>query len=360
MKMNYQKSPYIKQIKADARKNGIPIYAVFELTARCNFNCKMCYVHNSNNHGVLERELSTEAWKRIFDQAISAGLLFALLTGGECLLRDDFEELYLYLHNRGVIVSINTNAYLLNEEKVKFFAEHRPERIQISMYGSNEDTYYYVTERRGGYTHFQAALSLLKHYELDVEIAVTPSKLMLQDFKNIIEFLKDNKLSYKVNPALIPPREGQDNSELFLSINEEVELARIQNSFRQESEPKPLEFVPKAGSKSGNAIEGMPCNAGTIRYVITYDGKMIPCTAVPEISADCTKNSLQECWEHIHKQMSKVLQPGECQGCVYKTKCILCPAVRYNGLFSGVANKHVCELMEAKCKQGLIQTIPSP
>jgi len=32
-------------LHARACRNGTPLVGNFELTARCNFNCKMCYVH---------------------------------------------------------------------------------------------------------------------------------------------------------------------------------------------------------------------------------------------------------------------------------------------------------------------------
>ena len=30
---------------------GLPVAGNFELTTRCNFNCKMCYVHDNNAEG---------------------------------------------------------------------------------------------------------------------------------------------------------------------------------------------------------------------------------------------------------------------------------------------------------------------
>ena len=37
--------PFYKQVWEKAFAEGIPISGTFELTPRCNFNCKMCYVH---------------------------------------------------------------------------------------------------------------------------------------------------------------------------------------------------------------------------------------------------------------------------------------------------------------------------
>ena len=32
-------------LHAKACRTGTPLSGTFELTARCNFNCRMCYVH---------------------------------------------------------------------------------------------------------------------------------------------------------------------------------------------------------------------------------------------------------------------------------------------------------------------------
>ena len=74
---------------------GLPVSGAFELTARCNFSCKMCYVHLQNDiPGLKARELTAENWLSIAREARDMGLLFLLLTGGEPMLREDFPYIY--------------------------------------------------------------------------------------------------------------------------------------------------------------------------------------------------------------------------------------------------------------------------
>ena len=40
-----QMQDFSKILEAEAYQQKIPLHGVFELTARCNFNCNMCYVH---------------------------------------------------------------------------------------------------------------------------------------------------------------------------------------------------------------------------------------------------------------------------------------------------------------------------
>lgn len=350
MILNYQSTPEFIQIKKCARMKNIPLFGGFELTSRCNFNCKMCYVHDNSK---FPNELSTNQWKRIFDDAIDAGMMFALLTGGECLLREDFEELYLYLYQKGVLVSVNTNASLIDEKVADFFASHIPERIQISVYGSNEDAYYNVTERNS-FDKVMRSIKLLVERNLVPDLAITPSSFMKEDFENILRIVQDLKCPYTITFNLFPPRNGECIHDYYLSTNEKIALKRIYRDIRHLPIRKPSSAAPEPG-KDGNQCEtGMPCNAGTIRFVVTSTGQMIPCMSIPEISIDVLKNSFEVCWNYISSTMKKVLQPEACNKCIYKKKCFRCPVTRFDGLFSGKANKDICEFMVRQYDEGLI------
>ena len=84
-------SRYLHQKAAAA---GFPVAGNFELTPRCNFNCKMCYVHLTEAQQQQRgKELTAEQWLSIGESACREGLVFLLLTGGEPTLRPDFMEI---------------------------------------------------------------------------------------------------------------------------------------------------------------------------------------------------------------------------------------------------------------------------
>ena len=85
-----------KYLEQQAYANKIPFKGVFELTARCNFNCKMCYVHRQDSALCKSQEKSAEWWIDLGKKAVEQGVVFLLITGGEPLLRDDFPQIYRY------------------------------------------------------------------------------------------------------------------------------------------------------------------------------------------------------------------------------------------------------------------------
>ena len=74
-----------------------------ELTERCNNNCIHCCINlPANDHAAKAREMTTEQIKSILTQAEKLGCLQVRFTGGEPLLRTDFEGLYLFARRLGL------------------------------------------------------------------------------------------------------------------------------------------------------------------------------------------------------------------------------------------------------------------
>ena len=68
-----------------------------ELTERCDNRCIHCCINlPEHDHEARERELSTDRVLGILDEAAALGGLLVRFTGGEVLLREDLEPIYLY------------------------------------------------------------------------------------------------------------------------------------------------------------------------------------------------------------------------------------------------------------------------
>ncbi len=85
-----------------------------ELTERCNNNCIHCYIKLPvEDQAARKRKLSTDDIRNILKEAASLGCLTARFTGGEPLLREDFEELYVFARKQGLKVMLFTNTTLI-------------------------------------------------------------------------------------------------------------------------------------------------------------------------------------------------------------------------------------------------------
>ena len=123
-----QSEPYLSQyLHSKGARLGLPISGNFELTARCNFDCPMCYVHLKQEDLVAAgRELTAKEWIDLAREAKDLGIIFALLTGGEPFVRKDFFEIYGAMKDMGLLVSINSNGSMLRGENSEQTAGKSP------------------------------------------------------------------------------------------------------------------------------------------------------------------------------------------------------------------------------------------
>lgn len=326
-----------------AKAQRKPILGHFELTARCNLDCKMCYVHNQDNAAALKKELTTEQWKRIFDEAYECEMLYATLSGGECLLRKDFKELYLHLWNKKIWITVMSNGTLLNEDYVEFFKTYPPEMIQISLYGKDEDGYLNVTGHKG-YAKTMAAITALEKAGLDVRVAVTPSKYMKDDYIDILRKCKSEKLPVKMaNIMLIPNRDDPEKDDYHLSSEEAFELSKQRMELY--TTLAPLADTPEPfGCMCDTPPKGLTCNAGNCLATVTAEGMMYPCASAMVGGVSLLEMSYAEAWEATKRAVDRVVQAVECIGCAYENTCPKCPTFRFKDMYSGHCNIAVCEM----------------
>lgn len=138
-------------------------YLDIELTERCNNDCIHCCInHPVNDAEVRSREMTTDQIKIILAESADLGCLRVRFTGGEPLLRPDFEELYLYARRLGINVLIFTNARLLTPHMADLFARIPPRApIEVTVYGMHKESYEAVTRAPGSFLQFWRGVQLL-------------------------------------------------------------------------------------------------------------------------------------------------------------------------------------------------------
>ena len=105
-----------------------------EVTARCNLQCRHCYINLPAGHQEARfRELTLPEISAIADKAVALGAMWVLISGGEPLLREDFPQIYMALKRKGLLVSVFTNATLLQDKHIELFKKYPPRDIELSL-----------------------------------------------------------------------------------------------------------------------------------------------------------------------------------------------------------------------------------
>lgn len=141
--MSDQSSALIRRpLNQICAQKGIPVSGIFELTPRCNLQCKMCYVRlTPQQMAQVGRELTTDEWLSLAREAASSGMLFLLLTGGEPTLRNDFPQLYEGFTRLGLSISVNTNGTNLTPEIRNLWHRLPPAQVNVTLYGTCREDY---------------------------------------------------------------------------------------------------------------------------------------------------------------------------------------------------------------------------
>ena len=344
-----------KFLNFKARDKGVPISGTFELTPLCNLDCKMCYVHLSRDQMRGAQLLSVDQWKSIMQQAIDAGMMYATLTGGECLTYPGFKELYLFLRSRGIEVAILSNGLLMDEEMVSFLAENMPSSIQVTVYGASEDAY----ERVTGVHAFSRVMENLRRMDaakLPVAIAVTPNAFMT-DGEEILRLLHEEGLVFRINSGLMQPREETGRELADANLDAYVAMLKLQRELKGgETEPEcEADDLPDAGGGETQTPVGVRCGAGRSGFSVDWRGGMKPCNTFPCEPQDVRATGFAESWRRTNELANNYPRPVECEGCAYKSSCKHCVAEHSAGAAKGHASPAMCAWVKRLVAEGLLK-----
>lgn len=347
--------PYLSTyLHSKGRKLGLPIAGNFELTARCNFNCPMCYVHMTPEQlkATGKQELTAQEWLSIAKKARDQGMIFALLTGGEPLVRKDFFEIYRGMKELGLLISINSNGSMLQGEILEQFLQDPPARFNISLYGGSNETYANMCGIPV-YDRVKENIRRLRQADVDVRLNLSITPYNKDDIARIYADAVELDVNVKASSYMYPPI--RVNGEQFgcgnrLSAEDAAAIGHAWDKLRLSNEEFRLR-MESIRNLTQTEPDGCPleegacvrCRAGSTSFWMTWDGRMLPCGMMPGPTAYPLETGFDRAWEYIREETAKIRTPVQCASCPQKSVCPMCAAVcvTETGAFDGVP-EYVC------------------
>ena len=329
-----------------ASLNKTPLSVAFELTPVCNMACRMCYVRMDKKQQESIAPLrSAQEWFRIAEEAREHGLLYILLTGGEPFTHPEFKEILSGLHQRGFIVSINSNGTLIDEETVEWLKQTPPNRINITLYGASDETYARLCGKKDGFSRVTHAIRLLKEAGIMVKINVSATQYNADDLEGIFAFCKEHQLLISATSYMFPPLRRDEtcvgHNDRFTPEEAAYYAAKIESLLNgEEAFVKRAEegnYASLAASSEEDCSqdcegegEGLRCRAGKSTAWVTWDGKMVACGMIP---ADHAPNvfdvGYMAAWKTVTEKTDAIRLPAACRSCELKDTCKACAAMVY-------------------------------
>ncbi len=329
-----------KYLHDKATKQNIPINGTLELTARCNFNCPMCYVHLSAEEQKRRgRELTGEEWIDIAEQAKKAGTVFLLLTGGEPTVHPDFVKIYERLSEMGFYMSMNSNGRLLEGDLLELFKRKPPERLNITLYAIDNDGY----RKQCGvpaYDQVVRNIRALREAGIFVRVNLTITPANQEEMAELVA--KGKELGAVIlGTTYIWPQIRVNEAAVGASFRPSAEEAgramAVYDSLRMPHEDFLIRArqlaagIPQKSPSAEDCAIGMPmlCRAGRATYWIDWQGNMTACALMPIPSVSVLSGGFNEAWQQLHRDISEIRLPPECASCEYRRICNPCAAKCY-------------------------------
>ncbi|PRD41462.1 pyrroloquinoline quinone biosynthesis protein PqqE [Phyllobacterium phragmitis] len=260
-----------------------PIAMLAELTHRCPLQCAYC----SNPVELLKanREMGTQGWLALFEEAADLGVLQVHLSGGEPTLRNDLAEIIACLAGRGVYTNLITAGVGIAEGRIEAFAAAGLDHVQLSFQGAHPQTTEKIGNHRGAHEKKVETARRVREAGLPLTINAPIHRHNMHEVPDFIEMalslgaerLEIANVQYAgwalVNrDTLMPDRE---------SVAAQVQI--VEEAQERLRGIMTIDFV----TPDYFAIYPKPCMGGWARdaFMVAPDGTVLPCHAAHTIKS---------------------------------------------------------------------------
>ena len=336
---------FSERVHNQSLRKRLPLAGSIELTFACNFRCIHCYCVEE----APRRELSLEEIRGLVDQVVDEGCLWMLLTGGEPLLRRDFEDIYNYCRQKGLITTLFTNGSLVNERIAGVLSELKPFVVEVTLYGFSPETYRAVTGRAENFDKVLRGIDLLQKAGVSLQLKSMILQQNKADLPRIKEFAKSRGLNYRFDPVLNPTLSGSRKPEELMLTPEEIVALDVGDAERLKSWDEFCEKFTFA-SDDGRLYK---CGAGQWSFHIDPEGKLSLCMFARQRQYDLRKGNFHEAFytflpEVLGQKESRVTK---CGACPIRNMCGQCAGWAY--LYSKDEEapvEYLCRIAHARAK----------
>lgn len=322
-------------LKADLTHT--PIGGAIELLPLCNMNCRMCYVRQTKEEMDAQgRMLTCDEWLRIAQEAWSEGTLYLLLTGGEPLLYPEFKRLYATLAGMGFVLQLNTNGTLINEEWADFFSKYGCRRLNITLYGKDDETYRALCRNPKGFSQVLNAARCLKERNVPFRLTCSVTPQNVNQLPELYEIARKLEVPLQTCSYMFPAgRRGMHAEDQYRLSPEEAGRTVVKcysllnpSADMEAASRLTIDSALNRPPKLKNG-EGFSCRAGHSGFWMNWKGELQACGMFGEPKISMLEHTFKECWDEIVRKTAAMPHCEKCAACEWQNICQVCPACCY-------------------------------
>lgn len=307
-----------------------PLYVVWEVTLSCNARCIHCYSNASFGRG--PQIWPTEDCLALIDELADAGVIVLGFSGGEFLLRRDWETLVRRASARGIRVTLGTNGLLVTRDVARRLKDSGVWNVSVSLDGATAAVHERVRGVAGIFDAACSAVRTLTAEGVRTTVNFTPMRVNFREAESVVHLahrLGANKVN--LTEYVYLSRGGLDLMLAADELRDIVELWRSMGDLyrgRMEVDWHDCRVALMLPKEEAPKYRG--CGAGYSHCRITADRSVTPCVVLPFVVGNLRQTSFGEIWRdspalaQIRSRESIVT--GNCSGCEHKAVCGGCRA----------------------------------
>src|SRR4051794_18262406 len=335
-----------------------PIYAVWELTLKCDLACRHC---GSRAGRTRPDELTTAECLDLVRQMAELGVLEVTVIGGEAYLHEDWLLIIEAIRRAGMQCSMTTGGRGMTAERARAATGAGLQSVSISLDG-REATHDRLRGVTGSYRAALAAAANLRAAGVPVSVNTQINKLSMSELPDVLETAIGLGVHAWQIALTVAMGRAADAPEVLLQPEDLLELfpllARLKTRCTEAGVVLwpgnnvgyfgPYESVLRGGANGRG--HGASCGAGCTTLGIEADGAIKGCPSLqtqPWTGGNIRDASLRDIWERaapLRYMRDRTVDDlwGYCRGCYYADVCRAGCTWTAFSLFGKAGNNPLC------------------
>ncbi|MCX6998148.1 MAG: PqqD family peptide modification chaperone [Kiritimatiellaeota bacterium] len=317
-----------------------------EVTARCNERCQHCYLPHDRNMAEMETSLALD----ILDQLVPMGTVSVTISGGECLLHKDIDQILRRARKNDLMISVLSNITLLTDEHVALLKEVNIAQLQVSLYSMKAEEHDAITQLPGSHAKTLRALEKLIAADIPAQISCPVMRINQHFYRDVMAWAYQHRIKAYTD-FIMMARTDFSTSNLEHRLNPEEAETLMRGMLDYDLEYRAI-LDAKIPPETPEVRARKPvCGVGVDSLCVAADGNYYPCSGFQGYALGNAKQQrLQEVWEGspaIHKlrQITNASFP-DCLQCVARPFCNMCLVRNFNGNGGDMfkVSRHFCDI----------------
>lgn len=313
-----------------------PIYAVWEITLRCDLACRHC---GSRAGRSRPDELTTEECLDLVRQMAELGTKEVTLIGGEAYLRDDWTEIARAVRAHGMDCTMTTGGRGLTYEKVVAAKEAGIRSVSVSVDGL-EETHDALRGVKGSFRAAFEAMANLKKGGIPFSANSQFGRKSVKEMPAVFDRLVAAGIHSWQTQITVAMGRAVDEPELLLEPYQMLEVLAMLARLKPVADANRVRiwpgnnigyFGPYETLLRGTLPRGhmASCGAGRSTLGIEADGSIKGCPSLPTVEytgGNIRDTSLKDIWERsapLRFTRDRTVEDlwGHCRDCYYNDTC---------------------------------------